>query len=50
MIDNASMGMASSVMSSEESAMSLNECRDPKTRTLGAFAIISCTCSMVDGR
>ncbi len=45
-----SMGTASSVMSSEESAMSLNECREPKTRTRGALAMISCACSIVDGR
>jgi hypothetical protein len=44
------MGMDSSVTSSEESAMSLNECRDPRTRTAGALAMISLTCSIVDGR
>jgi hypothetical protein len=45
-----SMGIASSVISSEESAMSLNEWREPKTRTPGALAMISCVCSIVDGR
>jgi hypothetical protein len=44
------LGRASSVMSSEESAMSLNECLEPRTRTCGAFTIISCACSIVDGR
>src|SRR5215212_4586130 len=45
-----SMGMASSVISSRESAMPLKEWREPRTRTPGALAIISCTCSIVDGR
>ena len=44
------LGKASSATSSEESAMSLNECREPKTRTWGALTMISCSCSIVEGR
>ena len=40
---------ASSVTSSAESAMSVNEWREPRTRTCGAAATISRTCSSVDG-
>jgi len=45
-----SAGSPASVTSSVESAISLKECRDPNTRTLGAETTISRTCSSVDGR
>ena len=45
-----SAGMSSSVTNSRESAMSLNECREPNTRTRGARAMTSCNSSIVAGR
>ena len=45
-----SAGRFSSESSSEESAMSLNEWREPNTCTLAALATICCTCSSVVGR
>ena len=45
-----SAGRPSSASSSDESPMSLNECRAPTTRTRGARATISRTSSSVDGR
>ena len=45
-----SVGRPSRLSSSAESAMPVNECREPRTRTLEALATSSRTCSRVDGR
>ena len=43
-------GIAASVISSPESVMSVNEWREPSTRTVSACAMISCNSPTLVGR